>query len=48
MSLPLTDPQTGQQYVDQTGRLTPEGLRLFQEMLAMLRDHEARLVAGGH
>ena len=30
-------------YIDAEGRLTIEGLKLFEQLLAVLRDHEGRI-----
>lgn len=41
----MTPPQVSDivPYVDAQGRLTVEGMKLFQMMLAILRDHAQRI-----
>lgn len=31
-------------YITPDGRLTVEGMKLFRQLIAMMRDHEARIV----
>ena len=47
MTVELKIPTRIQHLVDKDGRLTLEGLQILERMVAMLRDHEARLTAGG-
>ena len=43
MTVKLLEPTLIEQYVDADGRLTIEGLKLLERIIAMLRDHEARI-----
>lgn len=43
MTVKLLEPTLIEQYVDKDGRLTIEGVKLLERIIAMLRDHEARI-----
>ena len=45
MTIQTKEPSAIERYIDSEGRLTIEGLKLFQQMLAKLDDHEARIEA---
>jgi len=47
MAVKIDEANAITRYVDADGKLTVEGLRLFQLIVKMLKDHETRLVAGG-
>lgn len=47
MSVQVDLPSSLVRYVDENGRLTIEGVKLFQRMVKALEDHEARLTGGG-
>lgn len=47
MALPLQRPEAFEQYFDERGMLTPEGMQLFQYLIAYVEDLNARLEAGG-
>jgi len=43
MSLKPLEPTLIEQYIDKDGRLTIEGVKLLDRIIAILRDHEARI-----
>lgn len=43
MSVELLEPSPIEQYVDEEGRLTIEGVKLLQRLVEALRDHESRI-----
>lgn len=44
MAVIVKEPTNVEQYIDEQGRLTVDGMRLFQQMIRQLKDHEARIV----
>ena len=47
MAVKVEKPNTVERYVGPDGRLTIEGVKLLQRIVAAIDDHEARLVVGG-
>lgn len=45
MAVELFEPNLIEKYIDADGRLTIEGVKLFQRIIEMLRDHETRIEA---
>lgn len=45
MTVQLLEPTLAERYIDENGRLTIEGVKLLERIVAMLRDHEARIEA---
>jgi hypothetical protein len=45
VTVKLLEPVLIEQYIDADGRLTLEGMKLFERMINMLKDHEARITA---
>jgi len=44
MTVTVEQPNNIERYIDANGRLTLEGIKLFQRIVAAINDHEARIV----
>lgn len=44
MAVEVKEPASVETYVDNQGRLTREGLKMIQQMVRAIKDHEDRIV----
>ncbi len=45
MTVKLLEPNLVEKYIEADGKLTLDGVKLLDRIIAMLKDHEARITA---